>query len=141
MFVFSLHVIDVMSDARHGRQGHDYVRIAGRLRSVAMFDDVLQQQVVLEDALDRFEQVRAKRQRVLQLRLSLPTRPAGRLVPHQICQHRHFPGVVGAVVGVDGEAGIIANKTAGYLDGIESARLQLRQELAIETVNVINIAK
>jgi hypothetical protein len=30
---------------------------------------------------------------VLQLRLPLATRPAGRLVPHQICQHRHFPNL------------------------------------------------
>ena len=93
VFVFPLHVVDVMSDARHGRQSDDDVRIAGRLRSVAMFDDVLQQQVVLEDTLDRFQQVGTERQRVLQLRLSLTTRPTGSLVPHQICQHRHFPNL------------------------------------------------
>lgn len=91
MFVLALHVVDVMSNARHGRQGDDDVRIAGRLRSVAMFDDVLQQQVVLEDSLHRFQQVRAERQRVLQLRLAFTARPAGRLISHQVCQHRHFP--------------------------------------------------
>ena len=51
------------------------------------------------------------------------------------------PGVVGAVVGVDGESGIIAYKTAGNLDGIESARLKLRQKLTVETVNVVHVAK
>jgi hypothetical protein len=51
------------------------------------------------------------------------------------------PGVVGAVVGVDGESGIIAYKTAGHLDGIESARLKLRQKLTVETVNIVHVAK
>lgn len=46
-----------------------------------------------------------------------------------------------AVVGVDGETGIVADKAAGHLDGIESARLQLSQKLAVESQNVLNVAK
>ena len=60
--------------------------------TVAVLDDVLQQQVVLEDALNGFEQVRAERQRVLQLRLTLAAGPRRRLVAHQLRQHRHRPG-------------------------------------------------
>lgn len=91
VLVLALHVVDVVRDARHGRQRHDDVRVAGRLRAVAVLHDVLQQQVVLQDALHRLEQVRAERQRVLQLRLPFPARSARRLVPHQLRQHRHFP--------------------------------------------------
>lgn len=36
------------------------------------------------------------------------------------------PGIVGAVICVDGETGIVADEAAGHLDGIQSARLQLR---------------
>ena len=83
VLVLALHVVDVVRDAGHGRQGDDDVGIAGRV-AVAVFNDILQQQVILEYPLYGFEQVRAERQRVLQLRLPLAARPAGCFVPHQL---------------------------------------------------------
>lgn len=52
-----------------------------------------------------------------------------------------LPGVVGAVVGVDGESGIVADEAARHGDRVEAARLQLRQKLAVEAVNVLDVAE
>ena len=119
VLVLPLHIVDMMSNALdvdnnktkwnqtdrtsgnmtqsaygHCGKGDDNVRIAGRRSGPfrAMFDNVLQEQVILEDPLDGFEEVRAQRERVLEGRLTLAARPAGSLVPHQLRQHRHFPG-------------------------------------------------
>jgi len=60
VLVLPLHVVDVVGDAGHSRQGHDDVRVAASA-AIAVLHDVLQEQVVLEDALHRFQQVRAQR--------------------------------------------------------------------------------
>lgn len=51
------------------------------------------------------------------------------------------PGIVGAVIRVNGEARVVAHKTAGHFDRIQAAGLQLCQKLAVETINVVDVAK
>lgn len=52
-----------------------------------------------------------------------------------------WPRVVGAVVGVDGESGIIADEAARHLNRIQSARLKLIKESAVEPVDVVHVAE
>lgn len=58
-----------------------------------MFDNVLQEEMILEDPLNWFQQVGSQRQRVLQGCLTFTTRSTCRFVPHQFRQDRHFPGL------------------------------------------------
>lgn len=52
----------------------------------------MQKQVVLEDALDRFQEIGAQGQRMLQRFLPLSEELGQCLVPHALCQHSHRPG-------------------------------------------------
>ena len=54
VLVFAFHVVDVVGYARHGRQGHDDIRIAAGI-AIAVLNDILQQQVIFEYALHRLE--------------------------------------------------------------------------------------
>ena len=54
MLVLAFHIVDVMSDTSHSRQRHDDVRVAASA-SVAVFNNVLQQQVIFEDPLHWFQ--------------------------------------------------------------------------------------
>lgn len=54
----------------------------------------VQKQVVLEDALDRFQEIGAQGQRVLKRFLPLSEELGHRLVPHALGQHSHRPGKI-----------------------------------------------
>ena len=56
-------------------------------------------------------------------------------------ERKSAPGVIGAVVGVDGESGIVADEAARHLDRIQSARLELVEESAVEPVDVVHVAE
>lgn len=60
-------------------------------------DAYVQEQVVLEDALDRFQEIGAQGQRMLQCFLPLSEELGQRLVPHALCQHSHRPGNINAL--------------------------------------------
>ena len=91
----ALHVVDVVRHPSNGAQRIPDLRIAATLL-LEVFHDVPEEEVVLEDALDRLEEIRAEGECVSEGQLPPTEGPHGRLPTHELRQYRHRPGTQGA---------------------------------------------
>ena len=62
-------------------------------------------------------------------------------LPSLATLERQLPGVVGAVVGVDGKSCVIRHEASGHLDRVHAACFQFLQKATVELVDIIDVAE